>query len=182
MDYRREFLLRLYDNLWRSIDRADYRMLQMISFYAIVLGAAVVGAETSKLDPLITAVLVSGISFWGINVSINAGKWFERNRLFVINVEKEFLNKEDIGKILPEKYHEGKPRKHLSIPCVIHTIAFLFGIFIAVLAYWRQCHKIHWIVWGIISLGLVLSIGHWIYSYWKAREFAKNTDLWDGKP
>jgi len=169
--WRNEFLLRLYDDLWRSIDRMESGMWQFVALYAVIAGLMI----SSSQDPVRRSVAVVFsliVSFWGINVAINAGKWFNRNKEFVVNVEKQFLFREDIGRILPVGYHERKP-KVLATLHWIHVGAFLAS---ALVSAWFGWAEMPCVVALIMFLGLVVTGCH----YWSARkevqDFIKGTD------
>jgi hypothetical protein len=88
MDKRDQFLLNLYNQLWNSITRVEEGLWQFVGIYAGILGVHWV---LGKQQPALAAWLTMLASFWGINIAVNAGKWFERNRMMIISIEKQFL-------------------------------------------------------------------------------------------
>jgi hypothetical protein len=81
MDKRDQFLLNLYNQLWNSITRVEEGLWQFVGIYAGILGVHWV---LGKQQPALAAWLTMLASFWRINIAVNAGKWFERNRMMII--------------------------------------------------------------------------------------------------
>jgi len=165
---RDEFLLRLYDNLWDSIDRVEAGMWQFIGLYAAAFGLVVL-AVRGELPKEVSGVFGTIISLWGINVAINAGKWFNRNLLFVVNIEKQFLHPEDLGRIMPTAYH--KRRVHvLNELNGIHAAVFL-ATAIAVLYFTRNIWTL-----ALLVVGLILTGRHWWVACKEVKDFIDQTE------
>lgn len=174
MDERKEFLLHLYDQLWLSIMRVEQGLWQFIGIYAGIIGVhAVIGKE----QPHLAVYLITIVSFWGINIAINAGKWFERNRMMIINIEKEFI-KENLERIMPISYHEKGFRKWFTALDRIHIVIFTANIVVSFLVYWDSLLRpITNLVW-FVTLGLVGLIGtilHLRTARKELEEFVKGT-------
>lgn len=169
--WRNEFLLRLYDDLWRSIDRVESGIWQFVALYAVIAGL-MISTVRESVPRSIAVVFSLIISFWGINVAINAGKWFNRNLAFVINIEKQFLFAEDLGRILPAAFHKRRTRV-LNTLNMIHTAAFLFT---AIVSLWIGWADIPFIVASIMVLGLLVTIYHYLIAMREVRDFIRETD------
>jgi hypothetical protein len=137
---RDAFLLDMYDKLWDSIDRAERGLWQFVALYAVVIGLTI-GALQNVATQLVAVVAGLIISFWGMNVTIETGKWFNRNRLFVVNIEKVFLLPDDIGRLFPRAYHD-RARRGLVL---------------------TEIYRIHFIVFAVTAAGIT---SFYVYSQW----------------
>ncbi len=175
MNKREQFLLHLYDQLWNSITRVEQGLWQFIGIYA---GILVIHWTIGKTQPTLAAYLTILVSFWGINIAINAGKWFERNRMMIINVEKQFLSKDDLGKIIPASYHKRSPRKLLTLLDRTHIAVFTFAIFLSMWTYWHDLWKTRITVAITVVLlgsGLILTVRHWYIAWKEIKDFVEET-------
>jgi len=175
MDKRDQFLLNLYNQLWNSITRVEEGLWQFVGIYAGILG---VHWALGKQQPALAAWLTTLASFWGINIAVNAGKWFERNRMMIIGIEKQFLNDDDLGRIIPASYHERRPRKFFTILDRVHIIVFAASIVLSLWIYWGELSK------GIINItlsallllgGIIGTLYHWWIAYDELEKFVKET-------
>lgn len=171
---RDEFLLRLYDNLWRSIERIESGTWQSLALYAIVAGL-MIGEARQFISQSEAAIFGMIVSFWGMNVAINAEKWYSRNLLFVVNIEKQFLDKDDFGpdagRILPPSYHERKPQ-HNTLN-IIHFIAFLAVTVWSIYVVWPNFTGLPI---GILVVGTILTVYHYIAARKVVQDFIKGTN------
>jgi len=176
MDKREQFLLHMYNQLWNSITRVEQGLWQFISLYAAILG---LHWALGKSQPALAAYLTIVASCWGINIAINAGKWFERNRMMVINIERQFMCKDDIKKIMPLSYHKKEPRKLFTWLDRIHIFVFITIGVLSIYAYWHDLCKT-----GVnIAITIILIIGalvgtayHWHMAWKELKDFVRETE------
>lgn len=174
MNERKEFLLHLYDQLWQSIMRIEQGLWQFIGIYAGIIGVHI---TIGKEQPHLAVYLIIILSFWGINIAINAGKWFERNRMMIINIEKEFI-KEDLEKIMPISYHEKSFRRWFTTLDRIHMAIFTANIVVSLSVYWDSLLRpITNLVWFVILalVGLIGTILHLRVVWKELEEFVGRT-------
>ena len=169
---RDEFLLHLYDNLWRSIDRVESGVWQFVALWAIVVGL-VVGVTEARISPTVASILSLVLAFWGINVALNAAKWFNRNRLFVVNIEKQFLLQSDLGRILPQSYHDRRPRLWNFLNTV-HATAFAASGVVITWHYWSRVQE--WPIIIAVIAGIAVTYKHWKGAAAEVREFINSTN------
>lgn len=173
MDERKKFLLHLYDQLWHSIMRVEQGLWQFIGIYA---GITDVHATIGKEQPRLAVYLITIASFWGINIAINAGKWFERNRLMIVNIEKEIIK--ELEKIMPISYHEKRFRKWFTALDRIHMVIFTANIVVSFLVYWdsllRPVTNLVWFV-ILVLVGLIGTILHLCAAWKELEELVKGT-------
>jgi len=170
-------LLHLYDQLWNSITRAEQGLWQFVAIYASILG---IHWAIGEKQPSLAANLTIVASYWGINIAINTDKWFERNRMMVINIEKDFLNKDDTGKIIPASYHIRKPPNSFisSDRIIIHVIIFATIIVLSILDYWSALWNTYRsaLITGILVVGgLIATVVHRCKARKELREFVEET-------
>jgi hypothetical protein len=129
--YRSEFLLRLYDQCWASI---NVRITGMWQCVGVLAGAFVVLALAEKeFVPLDIAVaiiiLLAGWLLWGLE---DASYWYNRNLAIVANIEKQFLHRSDKGRIHPymAEHRPSKMITHLKIQyCLGIAITIVFVLY-----------------------------------------------------
>ena len=171
---RDEFLLHLYDQLWNSVTRVEQGLWQFIGIYAGIIG---IHWAIGQQQPALAACLIVLASFWGINIAINAGKWFERNRMMVINIEKQFLSSDDLGMIIPTRYHKRSPRRFFTLLDRLHMLIFSAVIVLSVLVYWDKLQKTIWTLALSILLiaGIAGTLYHWYVAWREVKSFAGET-------
>lgn len=105
-DNREELLLRMYDQLFNDINRHITVIWQSIS---VVIGAFAVFALVEKkvvsLD-MASAIIIL-LASWLIAHLYDAAYWYNRNLTMIANIERQFLQKEDLRNI---HYYFGKHR------------------------------------------------------------------------
>jgi len=183
MDNKREqFLLHLYDQLWASIDRATGGLWQYLALYGGIVGVHW-GAGKGDIAPTLAANLSIVAAFWGINIAINAGKWFERNRMMIINIEKQFLQRDDLGKIMPVSYHKRVPKTFFTFLTLSHVLVFTCFIALSLWTYWdaisSHCNS-RVIALFLVLIGILLSAWHWYWSFKHVQRFVEHTASVEG--
>ncbi|MCK4824227.1 hypothetical protein KA005_51220 [bacterium] len=106
MDDRSELLLRMYDQLFNDINRHIMVVWQSIG---TVVGAFAVFAlvEKSVITLDIAASLIILLCAWLIAHLFDAAYWYNRNLAMIANIERQFLDKDDLKLI---HYYFGKHR------------------------------------------------------------------------
>ena len=106
-DERKEFLLRMYDQMFNDIDTHILVVWQSIG---VVVGAfalfALVEKQVIPVD-YACAIMVL-LSVWLLAQLYDASYWYNRNLVIIANIERQFLSKEDLRSI---HYYFGKHRK-----------------------------------------------------------------------
>lgn len=168
MEKRDQFLLHLYDNLWDSIDRSELGVWQFVGLNA-ALFTIIALIYTEKLSTEVAGAFGMIIVFWGMNIVINAGWWFNHNLNIIRNIEREFFDPADYGRILPEGYKQHKVQA-LNALNRIHLVAFgLLGIGLILAT------KGEWFVILLGAIGLVATAAHLATSKRRLGEFAAGT-------
>ncbi len=165
MGKREQFLLHFYDQLWGSITRAEQGLWQFVAAFVVVIGGQWALGEK---QPVLAAYVAIIVLFWAINVTINAGKWFEHNRIIIIHIEKEFIQN-DVGKIIPASYHERRTRWWFTPLYIINVLVFTFIMMVFIYYKWDA-------VWAHVNpfdklITIVLVIGGLVgttYHWWRA--------------
>lgn len=98
MTDREELLLKMYDQMFNDINRHIMVVWQSIG---VLVGAfaifALVEKKVVSLD--IAASIVLLLSAWLFAHSIDASYWYNRNLVIIANIERQFLEKEDLKAI-----------------------------------------------------------------------------------
>ena len=113
-DYRKELLLRMYDQMFNDINRHIMVVWQSIG---LVLGAigtyALVGNDIITLD--VASGLIILLCTWLIAHLHDSSYWYNRNLAIIANIERQFLDKSDLNNI---HYYFGKHRP--NNPMITH--------------------------------------------------------------
>ncbi len=121
--FRREFLINMYNQMFNDINRHITVTWQSITTF---VGAFAIFAlaEREIISVDIASTLVVLICGWLIAHVIDASYWYNRNLAIIANIEKEFLEKDDLWKI---HYYFGQHRPKNRM---IHhlKIQFFFGL------------------------------------------------------
>lgn len=179
-EQRSEFLLHLYDALWENIRSFENSIWQFLAVYGTILVASLSLIHTMSNSggatkvPVIQFVVfaIITLSSIGIAIVIDRAKWFRRNLLFIINLEREFLFENDLGKIMPKHYHEKKDK----ILDGISWMYILMYILISLVMMYLFRHYLTWII-VLISVVYIIAI---LLIYCSAKieikEFINGTD------
>jgi hypothetical protein len=105
-DQRKEFLIAMYNQLMNDINRHIIVVWQSIA----ALGAAIavfglVKDDFFSLDIAVTIVLI--VCIWLLAHVYDASYWYNRNLVIIANIERQFLNADDLTNI---HYYFGKHR------------------------------------------------------------------------
>lgn len=94
-DYRNQFLIEMYRQMWANINRHILVVWQSVS---VLLGTFAVFALVEKqivsLDFASTLVVI--IAAWLVAHAIDANYWFNRNMAIVSNIERQFFRPTDL--------------------------------------------------------------------------------------
>ena len=127
-DDRKEFLLRMYDQMFNDIDTHILVVWQSVG---VVVGAFAVFALVEKnILPIDYACsLMIMLSAWLIAHLYDASYWYNRNLVIIANIERQFLGSSDLKDI---HYYFGKHRSKSAM--LTHLkIQYWLGIGIALL-------------------------------------------------
>ncbi len=104
---RREFLMRMYDQMYGDINRNVLVVWQSIGvFVGAIAVFALVGRALLPMDFATTIVIF--ISAWAIAHTYEATYWYNRNIAIIGNIERQFLTQKDLVDI---EYYFGEHRK-----------------------------------------------------------------------
>jgi hypothetical protein len=135
MGDRTDYLIEWRKGLWEQIRQKENSIWQFISFYAagvvVLFGLINVSDDTGNFEFNSTTILVIAlanlfITIWGKTIVLDANFWMARNLIFIGNIEKEVLNKEDFGKLIPKIYSQlpgYRYEKSYSMHIVILTLS-----------------------------------------------------------
>jgi len=130
-DFRKEFLLHMYDQLWNSI---NIRITGIWQCIGVLAGAFFVLSLVEKnIVPSDIAVslivLMAGWLLWNVQ---DASYWYNRNLCIVANIEKQMCQKTDMSKI---HHYMGEHRKQKMISHLWIQCALGIGIIIVFMLY-----------------------------------------------
>lgn len=98
MDARKEFLIKMYEQMLNDINRHIMVVWQSVG---VVVGAFAIFALVEKnvvsLD--IATAIIMLLSSWLIAHLFDASYWYNRNLVIIANIERQFLEKDDLTKI-----------------------------------------------------------------------------------
>lgn len=125
---RDELLLRMYDQLWNSIN--SHLLVVWQSLGALIGSFAILALVEKDVIPEDIAIsLIILLSGWLIANLYDAGYWYNRNLVIIANIEKDFLDKKDLRNI---SYYFGERRE--SNRMITHYwIQLLLGAGIAII-------------------------------------------------
>jgi hypothetical protein len=104
---RREFLLRMYDQMFNDINTHILVVWQSVG---VVVGAfAILALVEKNILPIdFACALMVLLSAWLIAHLYDASYWYNRNLVIIANIERQFLKAEDLRNI---HYYFGKHRR-----------------------------------------------------------------------
>lgn len=98
MDERKEFLIKIYEQMFNDIDRHILVVWQ--SATALVAGLAVLALAEKGILPIDVGIaLFVLLAGWLLSHLIDASYWYNRNLVIIANIERQFLAKEDLRRI-----------------------------------------------------------------------------------
>jgi len=131
MDARKEFLTKVYDQMFNDIDRHHKIVWETMG---LLIGAFAVLALSEK--DIISIDIATGIivllAAWVLTHVYDSNYWYNRNLFIIANIERQFLTKDDLKNI---HYYFGKHRKKNAIQtslkiqiyfCFIVIMLFMF--------------------------------------------------------
>lgn len=127
-DDRKEFLLRMYDQMFNDIDTHILVVWQSVG---VVVGAFAIFslAEKNIIPTDYACALMILLCAWLIAHLYDASYWYNRNLVIIANIERQFLNVDDLKNI---QYYFGKHRKKSAM--IAHLrIQYYLGLGIAIL-------------------------------------------------
>lgn len=165
-DERKEFLVNIYNQMFNDINRHILVIWQSV---AVLIGAFTIFALVEKnFMPIDVAIsLIISIIIWLFAMIIDSSYWYNRNLAIIINIERQFLKKEDLKNI---HYYFGGHRdfkmlSHLLIQfyfgCIIGTILILYHIITRVIPTINtgefQIENFTWLIpYIVLIIGVIL--------------------------
>lgn len=134
---RKDFIREMYRVYWANIARSMEGVWKILAPITVV-GTIIVGVHKDYLPPSLGLSLAFVVIFWALNMTIDLNSWHRRNLFFLAKVEREFLNEEDYGVLLPVKYR--RPKKQWITFYFINLLVFviLLLLIIAYIIFWNQ--------------------------------------------
>lgn len=111
MDDRKEFLLKMYDQMMNDINTHILVVWQSVG---VAVGAfAIFGLTEKNIVPIdVAAALQVILSCWLLANLYDAAYWYNRNLVIIANIERQFLGESDLKEI---HYYFGKHRAKTSM-------------------------------------------------------------------
>lgn len=132
MDDRKEFLTKMYDQMFNDIDRHHKIVWQTIG---VLVGAFAVLAliEKNIISIDIATGLIILLASWVVAHVYDSNYWYNRNLVIIANIERQFLLADDLTKI---HYYFGEHRNKNSIQTSLKIqIYFCFAVILLFLIY-----------------------------------------------
>lgn len=135
------YLTKWWEGLWTQIRQKEDAVWRFITFYAaaIVLSAGLIdfsniteSASISSIQIFVISAILWATSGWGIAIVQDSNHVLQRNLMLIGNFEREILNPEDLGIILPRYYAE-KTRYSYDKSYAIHMHVFFTAILLTLL-------------------------------------------------
>lgn len=128
-DYRRQFLMHVYDQMFTDINTHILVVWQSVGFLVGAI-AALALAETAILPIDIGYALIVLMTAWLLAHLHDCAYWYNRNLAIIANIERQFLTPNDLKHV---HYYFGKHRR--SNAMLTHLkIQYYFGAALALLA------------------------------------------------
>ena len=127
-DERKEFLLKMYDQMFNDINTHILVVWQSV---AVVVGAFAVFAlvEKAVISVDLAVAFIVLLCGWLLAHLYDSSYWYNRNLVIIANIERQFLEKDDLKKI---HYYFGKHRSKSSMLTHLR-IQYALGVVIALL-------------------------------------------------
>ena len=106
---REQFMITMYGKMWDNINRHILIVWQSVS----VLGGAIaaLALEQNKILSIdVSTTLIVALGTWQVANVLDAAWWFNRNLIIVTNIERQFLNNQDIREVHYYFSRHRKPR------------------------------------------------------------------------
>lgn len=128
---RSDFLLRMYEQMFRDIAQAYTVVWQSVaSVFAAFAAIALAEKGLVPVDLSLTIVLLV-ITWFGLNV-LECSYWYNRNLCIIANIERQFLKQKDLSDI---HYYFGAHRPNKMISHLQNQMFLAIGLSVTVLAY-----------------------------------------------
>lgn len=129
MDDRKEFLIQMYNQLYNDINRHILVSWQSIVVLTTSLVALVL-QEKAFIPMWLSTTIILVIIGWFIAHLYDSSYWYNRNLVIIANIEKQFLEQDDLKLI---HYYFGKHRPKNKM--ISHLeLQYYFGLCISVIA------------------------------------------------
>lgn len=184
---RFEYLIQWRSGLWTQIRQKEDAIWRFISFYAaaILLSASFVQPNDptktviSPIGILLTLLILFIVTYWGLLIVLDANYWFQRNLIFIRNIEREILPASDFGNLLPKSYAYLNTFPY-SVSYIIHLNVLFTTLSISLIAFRIFFEKAKLIALPEMSdFALLISIifsTYLLYVFYRDKEFVSNFD------
>jgi len=174
-NYRKEMLLRLYDQLWQSIH--VYVAIIWQSTGVLVSAFAVFALSEKGIISLDIAVtLIVAMCGWFLANLLEVSFWYNRNLAIIANIEKEFLEKGDLSKI-HHYFQSHRPNNKMIrrfkiqfllgiVILAIFLYLHLFDRFLPILMFSRKDFTTYCVLPYLLLIAVVI----YLFTSWKFRK------------
>lgn len=125
-EYKNEFLLRMYEQMWGNINRHILTVWQSIAAIGASLSVIVLSGKNIFSDDVSVSIIVL-MSAWLISHVYDAQAWFDRNIAIIRNIETHFT----LGTNEFHKYNQPRDMRliaHLKIQKDMGLVLLLFSV------------------------------------------------------
>lgn len=155
---RDNFLIHMYNQAFNNINRHIVIVWQTISILAASF-VSILLSEKYDISIWISSLLLITYIVWMISHIIDGEHWFKRNLHIVTNIEKNFLEKDDLRLIHPYIDQEVRPGKMIESFRIQIYFAYTTWIFILCFLFYKATlsasmglFSIYFVVSAILSL------------------------------
>jgi hypothetical protein len=131
-DDRKEFLVQMYSQMYNDINRHIMVVWQSIG---VLIGAFAIFALVEKnivsLDVAVALIVL--LVAWLVSHLLDASYWYNRNLVIIANIERQFLNKDDL-KLIHYYFGAHRPNNRMITHLKIQ-VALGVGLAIIVIGY-----------------------------------------------
>lgn len=127
-EHKKQFLINMYNQMFNDINRHITLAWQSITTFVGTF-AILTLAEKQVISKDIATSIIIIVCSWFLAHTLDAAYWYNRNLVIIANIEKLFLDKEDLRNV---HYYFGKhrPSNKMIFNLFIH---FLFGTLLGIL-------------------------------------------------
>ncbi|MGD9851973.1 MAG: hypothetical protein AB7T38_11945 [Nitrospirales bacterium] len=184
LDARQELLLRLYDQLWNSINRQIEVVWQSVS---VLVGAfAILTLVEKNIVPLDIAVsIILLLSTWLMAHVFDSSLWYNRNLAIIANIERQFLASSDIQNVhhFFRSHRSAKMLDHLKLQmslglglsAIVIFYHFMERVYPGLSAPWSNFQTIRGMPYMVMLVAILYLMGLKKNSESKYSEFLKKS-------
>lgn len=132
---RHDFLLKLYETAWKNIIRTDELLWKVFLTYASVVLATLFLSDKVFNNPVYGIAIALAITAIATCHAFNVNLWFMRNLVLISNIEVVFLNANDYGALIPEKWKPPFGMKFFNFKEFPSLLGFIYPIFAVLICF-----------------------------------------------